>query len=88
MTKETRIYNRERTVSLISTVRKIGQLTKKNETRALPYIIHTKNNLNVTFETIKFGDENTGSECCDTGLSNVFVDLTPKTREIKAKINK
>ena len=67
---------------------KLDSYTKKNETRPLPYITHTKNNLNVTFETIKFGDENTGSECRDTGLSNVFVDLTPKTREIKAKINK
>ena len=39
-------------------------------------------------ETIKFLEENTGSNLNDTSLRGVFVALTPKTRETKAKINK
>ena len=44
--------------------------------------------LNVKPETIKFLEENTGSNLNDTSLRDVFVALTPKTRETKAKINK
>ena len=42
MTKEARIYNGEKTVSLISDVREIGQLhvSYKNEIRTLPSTIH------------------------------------------------
>ena len=44
MTKETRIYNGEKTVSSISGAEKTGQLHVKNEIRTLPNIIH-KNKL-------------------------------------------
>ena len=44
--------------------------------------------MNVRPETLKFLKENIGSNLTDIGLSNVFVDLTPKIRETKAKINK
>ena len=43
--------------------------------------------MNVRPETLKFLKENIGSNLTDIGLSNVFVDLTPKIRETKAKIN-
>ena len=39
-------------------------------------------------ETIKFLEENAGSNLNDTSLRDGFVALTPKTRETKAKINK
>ena len=43
--------------------------------------------LNVRAETIKLLEENIGSELFDIGLSNIFLDLSPKTKETKAKIN-
>ena len=44
--------------------------------------------MNVKPETIKFLEENTDSNFIDIRLSNDFVDLNPKARETKAKINK
>ena len=43
--------------------------------------------LNIRPETLKFLEENIGSNLTDIGLSGVFVDLTPEAKEIKAKIN-
>ena len=54
---------------------------------------HTKINskwimdLNVSSETIKILGENTGSNLFDIGHSNFFLDISPETRETKAKIN-
>ena len=44
--------------------------------------------LNVRCETIKLPEVNTGSKVFDTGLGNIFLDLSPQARETKAKINK
>ena len=33
-------------------------------------------------------EENIGSKLFDIGLTNVFLDMSPRAREIKAKINK
>ena len=44
--------------------------------------------MNARHETIKFLEENIGGKLTDIGLRDIFVDLTPKARETKAKIIK
>ena len=39
-------------------------------------------------ETIKLLEGNRGSTCFNTGLSNVFLDMSPQARETKATMNK
>ena len=44
--------------------------------------------LNVRLETIKLLEENIGKTPFEINCSNIFLDLSPKAKEIKAKINK
>ena len=44
--------------------------------------------LNITSEILNFLEENIGCNLTDISLNDVFVGLTPKARETKAKINK
>ena len=39
-------------------------------------------------ETIKLLEENIGRTLFDINCNNIFLDQSPKTKEIKAKINK
>ena len=43
--------------------------------------------LNVRPETMKIPEENTGSNVSDISCRNIFLDVSPKAREIKAKID-
>ena len=43
--------------------------------------------LNVRPENIKILEENTGSNFFNIGHRNIFLDMSPKPRETKAKIN-
>ena len=43
--------------------------------------------LNVRQESIKILEENTGSNLFDLGHSNFLLDMSPKARETKAKMN-
>ena len=43
--------------------------------------------LNIRSETIKLLEENIGDKLLDTGLGDDFLDLTPKAKATKAKIN-
>ena len=44
--------------------------------------------LNIRLETIKLFEESRGSTLFDTGLSNMFLDVSPQTWTIKAKKKK
>ena len=44
--------------------------------------------LNIRPDTIKFLEENVGRTLFDINHNNIFFDLSPKVKEIKAKINK
>ena len=43
--------------------------------------------LNIKLETIHYTEENIGVKLMDLGLRENFMNLIPKAREIKAKIN-
>ena len=66
---------------------------QKNETVPPSYTIHKKKdpkwikNLNMRPTTIKLPEENIGSNSFDIDLSNIFLDMSPHTRETKAKID-
>ena len=65
---------------------------QKNESGSVSYTIHKINSkwitvLNVRPETIKILEESTGSNFSDISLSNIFLDMSPEARKIKAKIN-
>ena len=90
--KETRICNKEKTVSSINGVGKTGQPQCKRMTDRYN-TPHTKRkskwnkDLNVMPETIKILEESTVSNFFDMNCKNVFLDMSLKARERKTKIN-
>ena len=44
--------------------------------------------LTIRHDTIKLPEDNIGRILFDINCSNIFLDLSPKAKEIKAKINK
>ena len=71
---------------------KLDSYIQKNETQPFSYTIHKDKSkwmkdLNVWQESIKILEENTGSNLFDLGHSNFFQDMSPKSRETKAKMN-
>ena len=93
LTKEARIYNGEKTISLTSGAGKTGQPLVKNEIRTLSNSIHKNKlkmikDLNVRPETIKLLEENTGKTLSDINQSRILYDPPPSVLEIKGKINK
>ena len=72
---------------------KLDNHMQNNETGLIFFTSYIKINskwikdLNVRLKTLKLLEENIGSIFFDIGL-NIFLDLAPQGREIKAKINK
>ena len=91
LTKEVRIYNGLKTISLTSGAGKTGQpLRMKLEHFLTPYTkINSKwiKDLNIRPETIKLL-ENIGKTLSNINLSRILYDPPPRMLEIKAKINK
>ena len=94
MTNEARIYNGEKTISLIRHAGKTDQPTCKRmkiEHFLTPYTkINSKliKDLNVRPETMKLLVENIGKTLSDINHSRILCDPPPRVMEIKAKINK
>ena len=94
LTKEARIYNGLKTISLTSGAGKSGQpLVKrmKLEHFLTPYTkINSKwiKDLNERQETIKLLEENIGKTLSDINHSRILYDPPHRVMEIKAKINK
>ena len=47
-----------------------------------------KKDLNLSCDTVKVLEENTGRKISDTPCSNIFTNTSPRARDIKEKINK
>ena len=92
LTKEVRIYNGLKTISLTSGAGKTGQpLRMKLEHFLTPYTkINSKwiKDLNIRPETIKLLEENIGITLSNIHHSRILYDPPPRILEIKAKINK
>ena len=90
MTKETRLYNGEKTVSSINGAGKTGQLhVKKNEIRTFFNTIKINSkwikDLNVRPKTLKLLDDNIGEKLHNIRFDNDFLAMTPKHTGNKSK---
>ena len=93
LTKEARIYNGEKTASLISGAGKTGEFYVKewNEHLLTPCTkINSKwiEDLNVRPETVMLLGDNIGRTLDDTNQSKILYDPPTRVMEIKTKINK
>ena len=66
---------------------------QKTETQTPTYTTHKNKfkvvkDLNISCDTIKVLEENIGRETSDIPCSNIFTNMSSRTRNIKEKINK
>ena len=75
------------------TTRHLDSYIQKNETLLPTYTIHKNKfkvdkRLNISHFTIKVLEENIGRKISNIPCSNIFTDMSPRTRDIKERINK
>ena len=92
MAKEARIFSERKRDSSLNCVGKTGKLHAKESNGLLSHTMHKMNSkwikdLNVTPETIKLLEENTGSMPFEINVSSIFLEASPFAREAKAKTN-
>ena len=66
---------------------------QKKETRLPTYTIYRNKlrwikDLNVSCDTIKVLEENIGGKVSDIPRSNIFTNMSPRTRSMKERLNK
>ena len=71
----------------------LDSYVQKNETHSPPYTIQKnklkmKKDLNRSSDTTKVLEENIGRKISDVPHSNIFTNMSPRTRDIKERINK
>ena len=94
LTKDARIYNGAKTISLTSGTGKTWSTTCKRMKLDHFLTLYTKINskwikdLNVRPEIIKLLEENVGKTLSDINHSRILYDPPPRILEIKAQINK
>ena len=94
MTKETRLHNLGKTVSLTNGAGKTGQPHVKKLKLDHSLTPYTKvssnwvNDLNVRLDAIKPLEENIGRVLSDINHSNIIFNPSPRIMEIKAKTNR
>ena len=81
LTKEARIYNGLKTISLTSGAGKSGQPLAKINSKWIK-------DLKVRPETVKLLEEHISRTLSDINHSKILYDPPPRVMEIKAKINK
>ena len=90
-TKEARIYNGEKTISLTSGAGKTTTYKRmKLEHFLTPYTQKNSKwikDLNVRPETIKLLEENIGKTLSDINHSRILCDPPPRVKEMKEKLN-
>ena len=71
----------------------LDSYVQKNETHSPPYTIQKnklkmKKDLNRSSDTTKVLEENIGRKISDVPHSNIFTNMSPRTKDIKERINK
>ena len=84
LTKEAKIHNEEKTVSLTIVAGKTGHFLTPSTKINSKWI----KDLNVRPETMKLLEETIGRTLSDINHSKILYDPPPRVMEIKAKINK
>ena len=66
----------------------LDRYMQKHEIQLATHTIHTQKNLKMDKRWKKVPEENIGRKISDIPCSNMFIDMSPRARDIKEEINK